>query len=208
MFCVLGKSAGRPWLWVLSWREQNLTKFDAIQTGMIHWEPTCWWLGKLWISFIIYYYLLLLLFIIIIYYYYSERQDPPGAHALVVGFLLSLCLGDLGGCAKVENYKTFNWPKNIICQIFPFPWQCVFWWRNLDFIVAFVCLLFQEHCSTHPLSLLYSVYTFTHFVLFYTKCVTLLLVWNCTSCTCVILQQWCFTLYASHCFAEKQFLKN
>ena len=103
MFCVLGKSAGRPWLWVLSWLEQNLTKFDAIQTGMIHWEPTCWWLGKLWISFIIYYYLLLLLFIIIIYYYYSERQDPPGAHALVVGFLLSLCLGDLGGCAKVEK---------------------------------------------------------------------------------------------------------
>ena len=153
----------------------------------------------------------LLLFIIIIYYYYSERQDPPGAHALVVGFLLSLCLGDLGGCAKVENYKTFNWPKNIICQIFPFPWQCVFWWRIFDFYCSVCLFAFSgalQHKPSHPLSLLYSVYTFTHFVLFYTKCVTLLLVWNCTSCTCVILQQWCFMLYASHCFAGSNFVVN
>ena len=200
MFCVLGKSAGRPWLWVLSWREQNLTKFDAIQTGMIHWEPTCWWLGKLWISFIIYYYLLLLLFIIIIYYYYSERQDPPGAHALVVGFLLSLCLGDLGGCAKVENYKTFNWPKNIICQIFPFPWQCVFWWRIFDFYCS-VCLFAFSGALQHTptVSFILSVYFYTfcvilHKVRYFTLSVELYILYMCNF-TAVVLYALRFTLF-------------
>ena len=71
--------------------------------------------------------------------------------------------------------------------------------KKFRFFVTFVCLLFQEHCSIHPLSLLYSVYNFTHCVLIFVmpKCRGRQFLWVLPN-----------TRYASHCFAEKQFCRE